>query len=149
MLDRAVRLACGGVLFVALGGVASAAIPDAGAQPSDKPALNHASPMINDPVGGTSIRGKAPANTKIISVPNYDIQAHLPDPSKPVLYRASPMIDDPLIHGTAPTGTNMAPHDDVQAEAPDTSKPPLYRASPMINDPATTIHGAPPSKASP
>ena len=99
MLNHTTRLICGGALFAALGGVASAAIPGDGAQPADKPALNRASPMIYDPA--TTM---APNGTN--AAPKDDVQADLPDRAKPALYRASPMINDPLIgtriHGAPP-----------------------------------------------
>lgn len=89
MIQRAIF---GTALFIASASYAWAAIPDPSAPPA-KPALNRASPMINDPA--TIIRGKPPVSHP--AVLDQDTQAALPDDSNPALSRASPMIsDDPI-----------------------------------------------------
>ena len=80
--------------FTVLGTAAMAAIPGTAA-PAAKPALNRASPMINDPVMGKPVHGKAPA-----AEPDRDTQADAI--AKAPLYRASPMINDPVLPTPAP-----------------------------------------------
>ena len=77
------------VAFTALGAGAMAAVPEPNAAPA-KPALNRASPMINDPVVGKPVRGKTPS-----AKTDQDIEANAKD--KAPLYRASPMINDPVM----------------------------------------------------
>jgi hypothetical protein len=94
MLNRA---AISVLAIIALSSNALAAIPDATKQPSDKPALNRASPMIDDPLVGTRIHGKAPAGTHPTAT-DQNVQASLPPGNaKPALIRASPALDDRLM----------------------------------------------------
>ena len=86
MLHRTACFSLGLALFA---GSAMAAVPADGNLPAGKPALNRASPMINDPLLGKPIHGKPQAARPVQ-------QVVLPGTDKPALNRASPLINDPL-----------------------------------------------------